>query len=72
MWAGLPPHCTINETERYIEKEPVLTRKPRRGNKGKVAARRQREINTMVEKGKASSYVYYRPVAEALAAAGLT
>jgi len=71
LWGGRPARCTLNEEPSgLLEKEPG-TKNPRRGNKGKVAARRQRAINTLIERGKASSFVAYRPVAAAIEAAGL-
>ena len=76
--AGMPPVCTLNRADPgYLEKEPgekrkrYTKKKPIRGIGGKVSKMRQRTINTLIEKGKASSFVAYYPIDEAIKRAGI-
>jgi hypothetical protein len=74
----MPPVCTINRGDPGVLDKPegekrkrYTKKKPLRGIPGKVAARRKRAINTMVEKGKASSWIAYYPIDEACKRAGI-
>jgi len=72
---GMPPVCTINRADpgffETVKKPRYTKKKPLRGIPGKVAARRKRAINTMIEKKKASSWIAYYPIDEAIERAGI-
>ena len=71
----MPPVCTINRADpgfmEPVKKPRYTKKKPVRGIPGKVALKRKRVINTMIEKGTASSWIAYYPIDEACKRAGI-